>query len=114
MRHRRHRNGPTGPHRAVALCLPQVVAFDLAAPAEVFSSNAARRQGRPLYEFSVCAPGPGSVISTTGFEIGRCAGLEALERAETVVVPAYGTVLEPPPDPVLDGLRRAARARARP
>jgi transcriptional regulator GlxA family with amidase domain len=91
------------PHRVVALCLDGVVAFDLAVPAEVFSL--AWRRGRRLYDFAACAERPGEVSTTTGFAIGALAGLEALERAETVVVPAYSAVLGPPSDAVLEGLR---------
>lgn len=92
------------PHRVVALCLDRVVPFDLAVPAEVF--GLAWSEGRPLYEFRACAERPGEVASTCGFAIGALAGLEALERADTVVVPGYRAVLDPLSDEAAAGLRR--------
>ena len=52
-------------HRIAALCLPQLVAFDLSVVAEVFSL--AYRRGKPLYEFTACAESPGRIATTTGF-----------------------------------------------
>lgn len=91
------------PHRVVVLCLDQVVAFDLAVPAEVF--GLAWSEGRRLYEFSACAERAGTVPSTSGFAIGELEGIEALDRADTVVVPGYRRVLDPLSDGVAEALR---------
>jgi transcriptional regulator GlxA family with amidase domain len=90
-------------HRVVALALPQVVAFDLSIPAQVFGSL---RAPSP-YSFETCTPAPGCVPSTTGFSIEVLRGLEALDDADTVVVPGYYPT-ERPADDVCDALRRAA------
>lgn len=88
----------------MALCLDQVVAFDLSVAAEVFSL--AWDQGRPLYRFEACAPvGGGEVASTTGFTIGGLAGADALDRADTVVVPGYRALFDPLPERVGQRLR---------
>ncbi len=89
-----------------------LVAFDLAAPAQVFSL-AADPGGAPMYHFSSCSLGGDRVQSTTGFAIEPGAGLDALAAAETVVVPGYVAVLEPPPQPVIVALRGAAERGAR-
>jgi len=99
-------------HRVVALCLDGLVAFDLTAPAQAFGL-AARPGGEPLYRFSTCSLDGAEVRTTSGFGIVPEAGLGALRRADTVVVPAYAAVLEPPPEPALAALRAAARRRAR-
>jgi len=99
-------------HRVVALCLDGLVAFDLTAPAQVFGL-AARPGGEPLYEFSTCSVGGGEVRTTSGFGISPAAGLGALRRAETIVVPAYAGILEAPPGEALEALRAAARRGAR-
>jgi AraC family transcriptional activator FtrA len=99
------------PRRVVALCLDQVVAFDLSVPAEVFSLAWSR--GRPLYEFVACAPEPGAVSTTTGFSIAGAAGLEAIAEADTVIVPGYRAVFDPPPPAAVDALRAAAARGAR-
>jgi AraC family transcriptional activator FtrA len=99
-------------HRVVGLCLPAIVAFDLTAPAQVFASAAAA-DGTPHYEFSTCSIGGGEVRTTSGFGISPPAGLEALARADTVVVPGYWGILEPPPGAALEALRAAAERGAR-
>jgi transcriptional regulator GlxA family with amidase domain len=99
-------------HRVVALCLDGLVAFDLTAPAQAFGL-AARPGGEPLYGFSTCSVGGAEVRTTSGFEVVPEAGLGALRGAETVVVPAYAGILEPPPPEALAALRAAADRGAR-
>src|SRR5215469_14130872 len=91
-------------HNVVALALPEVVAFDLSIPAQVFG----HREERERYEFSVCAEEPGPVPSTTGFAVTATAGLEALATADTVMVPGYWPLTEAPSAPVVSALRAAA------
>jgi AraC family transcriptional regulator, transcriptional activator FtrA len=99
-------------HRVVALCLPGTVAFDLTAPAQAFGSAAAA-DGSPHYKFSTCSIDGAPVQSTSGFAIGVESGLGALRRADTVVVPGYFAVFEPPPAVATAALRAAARRGAR-
>jgi transcriptional regulator GlxA family with amidase domain len=99
-------------HRVVALCLDGLVAFDLTAPAQAFGL-ATRPGGEPLYEFSTCSVGGGEVRTTSGFAIVPQAGLGGLRRADTVVIPAYAAVLEPPSEEALAALRAAGRRGAR-
>jgi AraC family transcriptional activator FtrA len=99
-------------HRVAALCLDWVVAFDLGIPAQVFSS-ATDARGRPRYSFSACSDGGGPVSSTTGFAIAPGAGLEALDEAETIVVPGYGAIFDPLPPEVAEALALAAGRGAR-
>ncbi len=86
--------GREGCHRVVALCFADVVAFDLAVAAEVFAL-AHDRRGRPLYGFEACASGARAVATTSGFSIGGVAGLDALDRADTVVLPGYRELADP-------------------
>jgi transcriptional regulator GlxA family with amidase domain len=53
------------------------------------------------------------VRTTTGFGLRPQAGLEALERADTIVVPGYFAVLDPPPAAAAAALERAAVRGAR-
>ena len=92
-------------HTVVALALPDVVAFDLTIPGHVFGHPTERTR----YSFAVCAPVPGPVPTTTGFDLHAAHGLEALAGADTVVVPGYAPH-DAPGDEVLDALR-AAHAR---
>lgn len=91
-------------HNVVALALPEVVAFDLAIPAQVFGHVDERER----YSFTVCAAEPGLVPTTTGYAIQAAYGLEALRTADTVVVPGFSP-LDDPPERVSKALREAAR-----
>ncbi|HEY4779478.1 MAG TPA: DJ-1/PfpI family protein, partial [Solirubrobacterales bacterium] len=99
-------------HRVVALCLDGLVAFDLTAPAQAFGL-AARPGGEPLYEFSTCSVGGTAVRTTSGFGVSPHAGLGAIRRADTVVLPGYAALLEPPPAEALAALRAAGHRGAR-
>jgi transcriptional regulator GlxA family with amidase domain len=94
-------------HRVVALIANEVVAFDLAIPAQVFG----REPGR--YAWAVCAPVPGPVPTETGFDVVVPYGLEALADADTVVVPGIGDGAWPLPPVALGALRAAAARGAR-
>jgi AraC family transcriptional regulator, transcriptional activator FtrA len=101
-----------GGHRVVALCLPGTVAFDLTAPAQAFRLAHAA-DFTPHYGFSSCSVDGKPVTTTTGFEIGVESGLGALRRADTIVVPGYYAIHEPPPAAATAALRAAARRGAR-
>jgi transcriptional regulator GlxA family with amidase domain len=90
-------------HRVVALAIPQVVAFDLSVPGHVFGHIAEQER----YSFTVCAERPGEVPSSTGFAVTAACGLDALEAADTVVVPGFHPYARPP-DYAVEALRRAA------
>jgi AraC family transcriptional activator FtrA len=99
-------------HRVVGLCLDGLVAFDLTAATQVFIAASAG-DGTPLYEVSTCSPGGGAVTTTTGFRLDPGRDLEVLAAADTIVVPGYFAVLDPPPGPVCDALCEAAARGAR-
>lgn len=99
-------------HRVAILCLDGLVAFDLTAPAQVFGV-ASERGGMPLYEVSTCGEGGREIATTSGFGLRPQRGLDALRRADTVVVPGYFALLDPPPDAVTEALRRSAARGAR-
>ncbi len=91
------------PHRVVALVVPNVVAFDLSIAAQIFGHPAEAQR----YSFEVCAEEPGDIPSTTGFAIGVPHGLDLLDTADTVIVPGFRPLVDPPPA-TLAALRRAA------
>lgn len=95
-------------HRVVALALPDVVAFDLAIPAQVFGHV----DERSRYSFRVCAAQPGLVPTTSGYAIQASDGLDAMLSADTVVVPGFAPLNDPPPE-VCEALRQASANGAR-
>jgi transcriptional regulator GlxA family with amidase domain len=73
-------------HRVAVLLLPPVVGFDAAIAPTLFSS-ASDADGSPLYEVVTCGLTPGPVAATTGFDLLPSTGPEALDTADTVVIP---------------------------
>jgi transcriptional regulator GlxA family with amidase domain len=99
-------------HRVVALCLDGLVAFDLTAATQVFLA-ASEADGTPLYEVSTCSVDGAAVATTTGFGLRPEHDFSALASADTVVVPGYFAVLDPPPTAAIEALRRGAERGAR-
>lgn len=95
-------------HRVVTVVLEGVRVLDLAAPAHFFG-----HLGPPRYDFVLAAVEPGAVRGSSGFEIAVEHGLRAIERADTVVVPGYGSTDQAPAAALLDALRSAATKGAR-
>jgi len=95
------------PHRVVALVAGEVVAFDLAIPAQAFG------RAPQLYDWAVCAPAAGAMPTENGFDVLVPHGLEALERADTVIVPGIGDRAWPLAPEPLAALRAAAARGAR-
>lgn len=94
--------------RAVAvLAVPPVKPFDLSMPSTLFED--AVIEGRPGYQVTVCTAEPGVVPSSGGFDLVIANGLEALEEADTVIVPSTARRHDAD-EATLAALRRAAAA----
>ncbi len=91
-------------HRVAVLAFPDVVLFDFAIPWQVL-----RRQ----YRIESCAPMAGAVPTTSGVPIAVDRGLDALDAADTVIVPGFRPATWPPPAAALDALRDAHARGAR-
>lgn len=91
------------PHRVVALLTPPQSPFELACASEVFGT--VPQDSPPRYSFQVCAEHPGSLPTTAGYAVLVEAGLDALQEADTVVVPGR----QPPDAPVSPNLAEALR-----
>jgi transcriptional regulator GlxA family with amidase domain len=86
--------------------------FEFAVACEVFGIDRSEDLGVPWYRFLVCGVGPSPIRAQTGFEIVVPHGLEALQQADTVVVPASGQSSAPAPV-LIEALRAAHRRGAR-
>ena len=91
------------------LALDQVVAFDLAIPAQVFGHE----EERDRYALCVCAERAGPVQTSTGFEVVAARGLDAVREADTVVVPGMEEPAAERPAAVLEAIRAADARGAR-
>ncbi|MET7462012.1 helix-turn-helix domain-containing protein [Nonomuraea sp. NPDC005501] len=98
-------------HRVVALVRPPQSTFELACAAQVFGVE---RAGLPTrYAFSVCTESPGPVATYAGYDMLVTGGLDALDRADTVIVPGWLPAQQPPSPSVVRALRRAHSRGAR-
>jgi transcriptional regulator GlxA family with amidase domain len=89
--------------------------FELGVVCEVFGTDR-RVQGLPGYDFAVVAGEPGPLRAEAGFTVQAPFGLDRLETADLIVVPAAGDDRcrrQEWPEPVLAALRRAVERGAR-
>jgi transcriptional regulator GlxA family with amidase domain len=89
--------------------------FELGVACEVFGSDR-RAQGLPGYDFAVVAGEPGPLRTEAGFTLQAPFGLDRLETADLIVVPASGDDRcgrDEWPEPLLAALRRAVERGAR-
>lgn len=97
-------------HEVVVVASHGVLAFDLATPCEIFRGTRLA-DGRAPYRLTVC--GVTRSLETADFGIRLRAGLEALERADTIIIPGVGDLARPVPRQLVQALRAAAARGAR-
>jgi transcriptional regulator GlxA family with amidase domain len=97
-----------GLHQVATVAQDGGLLLDVAIPVHVFDYHG---QGR--YRHALVGTGGRSVRTCTGLPLATQGGLEALEGADTIVVPGYEDVRRRPPDPLLRALRHAASRGAR-
>ncbi|WUH94136.1 DJ-1/PfpI family protein [Streptomyces sp. NBC_00433] len=95
------------PHRVVVIGHQPVSMFNLAVPDMLFAK--VEVDGLPGYEVELCTPEPGVVRTSGGADVVIRSGLDAVDRADTVIVAGTGSKEEPDPR-VLAALRAAAAA----
>ena len=93
----------TRPHRVAVLALPGVLALELGTATQIFGRD-------PNYHLTVCAEKRAVPVASSGFTLNTSAGLAALRRADTVIVPGYEDVDAEVSNVVAKALR-AAHAR---
>ena len=98
------------PHRILVLALGGVSAMDLGIPLQVFGaeSNAALAQaqvptGKWPYCVDVCGVVPGMVVGADGVSYAVDVGLEAIETADTIIIPGATSVVDDEPPAVVVG-----------
>lgn len=91
-------------HTVVVVALPDTVAFDLTIPVGVFGC-AQHPSGAPAYRVVVCGTEP--VVKAGPFWIATDRGLDALDEADTIVVPGSSDIEPEPPADLCDALRAA-------
>ncbi|MGR3866982.1 GlxA family transcriptional regulator [Streptomyces graminifolii] len=87
-------------HTVVVLVLPGVLPLEFGIAAQVFGME-------PQYDLVVCADDQAGPILGHGYMITAESGLEALTRADTVIIPGYEDVDARPSAEVIDALKAA-------
>ncbi|XTZ15747.1 GlxA family transcriptional regulator [Micromonospora echinospora] len=82
-------------HRVVVLALEGVYPFELSIPVRIFGT-ATGADGGPLYEVVTCSLDGGPVRTSADFALAVEHGAEALDAADTLVIPPF--VCEPTED----------------
>src|SRR5690348_12504718 len=99
-------------HTVAAIVDQGALTFDFAIPCEVFGLDRSDIAS-PWYEFLVVAAGDRRILTQTGFVIEAPLGLDALDRADTIVVPGWISPEVEPSGELIAALRRAHRRNAR-
>jgi AraC family transcriptional regulator, transcriptional activator FtrA len=99
-------------HRLVALAYDGLCTFEFGIVVEAFALPRPELEV-PWYQFEVCSLERRSVRALGGVTVRAGRGLEALKRADTIVVPGWRNADEPPPAALLAPLRAAHRRGAR-
>ncbi|GAA5175969.1 transcriptional regulator FtrA [Niveibacterium umoris] len=101
----------TAPH-VLAVLHPRVALFELGIAAELFGL-ARPELGVPWYQFDTLLTGDGPAQAAGALRLASDTGLDALDRADLIVVPGWSTDPEPPPAALLAALQRADARGAR-
>ena len=91
-------------HQVAVLALHEFVPYDLGIACEVFG-RVSLPSGAQAYDVRVC--GQSRTVRSRAFDVCVPHGLDALARADTIVVPGIETTTIPVPSPVLTALRDA-------
>ncbi|MEX6502545.1 helix-turn-helix domain-containing protein [Pseudomonas zhanjiangensis] len=89
------------PHHVAVVAFDRISPFHLSVPCLVFGEP---RPGVPAYTLQVCAAEPGPLNTSAGFSLNCEHGLQALQQAQTIVVPSWRDPHERPPPALLDAL----------
>src|SRR5215475_5349924 len=99
-------------HKVVALAYDRLCTFEFGCVVELFALPRPELPV-PWYEFAVCAIERGPLRAAGGVEVRVPHTLRLLESADTIVIPGWRAVEEPPPPALLRALRRASARGAR-
>lgn len=94
-------------HRVAALVAPGPSLFELSVVAEVFGLDRPGLEADWWYDFEVFSADPGRQRGPGGLSVDIARGIESVDAADTIVVPAWPTDQDPPPH-LLDALCHAA------
>lgn len=95
--------------RIAVLAFDGISSFHLSIPYAVFGEDRTSI-GLPKFEMAMCAPHPGRIRTSAGFELDVASGPEALKHADLVIIPSWKEVDRAAPEELLAGVRDAHQA----
>jgi AraC family transcriptional activator FtrA len=99
-------------HRVVSVLVDGMTSFEPAVADEFFGADRTELLGVPWYQYATCTPGP-ATVRIGNFDVSVPRGLEALRRADTVVIAGRADSEKEGGAELLDALRRAHARGAR-
>jgi AraC family transcriptional activator FtrA len=100
------------PHHVAILAYDRLCTFEFGCAVELFALERPEL-GVAWYSYTVCAAEAGSLRAAGGLALQVPHGLEALDDADTIVIPGWRDADERPPAALLDALQRAHARGAR-
>ena len=94
------------PHHVAILAYDGLCTFEFGCAIELFALERPEL-GVTWYDYAICSAEPGPLRAMGGLALQVPHGLEALERADTIVVPGWRDIEEAPPPALGEALRRA-------
>jgi len=99
-------------HHVAILAYDQLCTFEFGCAIELFALERPEL-GVAWYSYAVCAAEPGPLRAAGGLRVQVPHGLEALDHADTIVIPGWRGLDETPPPALLQALRAASLRGAR-
>jgi AraC family transcriptional activator FtrA len=100
------------PHHVAIFAYDRLCTFEFGCAIELFALERPEL-GIPWYSYAVCAAEPGPLRAAGGLALQVPHGLEAIDKADTIVIPGWRDIDEPPSPHLIDALRRAHARGAR-
>jgi AraC family transcriptional activator FtrA len=100
------------PHHVAILAYDRLCTFEFGCAIELFALERPEL-GVSWYSYAVCAVEPGPLRAAGGLALQVPHGLEAIDGADTIVIPGWRDVDEAPSPALVDALRRAHARGAR-
>lgn len=100
------------PEKVAVVAFDGISPFHLSVPCLVFGEDRTDRGDR-RYEVIVCSSGRAPLRTNAGFTVQTAQGLDALRRADLVIVPSWPDAAAPVPKALSDALRAAHRRGAK-
>lgn len=107
-----HRSSQGFSHRVVMIVAEGSNPFEMGIATELFGLDRPELDRR-WYDFELCAATPSVPMHSGFFQLSGVAGLDAVDRADTVIVPNRPDPWHDPEPAVLDAVRRASARGAR-